>query len=61
MIAKLEDKVRDILAELDDEERRRAETLKNLKKTERGVHEYLYRSSEDSKNSERIKVRAIFN
>eukprot|EP00092_Neocalanus_flemingeri_P016779 GFUD01018148.1.p1 GENE.GFUD01018148.1~~GFUD01018148.1.p1 ORF type:complete len:1458 (+),score=511.32 GFUD01018148.1:400-4374(+) len=55
MIGKLEEKLRELVAEIDDEERRRAEALKNLKKTERGVNEYLYRSNEDTRNSERIK------
>ena len=56
MIGRLEEKIREIVAELDNEERRRSEALKNLKKTERGVNEYLYRASEDNRNSERIKV-----
>ena len=56
MIGRLEEKIREVVAELDNEERRRSEALKNLKKTERGVNEYLYRASEDSRNSERIKV-----
>ena len=41
---------------IDDEERRKADALKNLKKADRGIKEYLYRASEDQKNSERIKV-----
>ena len=48
--------MREVVAEIDNEERRRAEALKNLKKTERGVNEYIYRSNEDNRNSERIKV-----
>ena len=56
MIGRLEEKIREIVAELDNEERRRSEALKNLKKTERGVNEYLYRANEDNRNSERIKV-----
>jgi len=52
---KLEEKMRELVGEIDNEERRRAEALKNLKKTERGVNEYLYRSNEDNRNSERIK------
>ena len=55
-IGKLEEKMRELVGEIDNEERRRAEALKNLKKTERGVNEYLYRSNEDNRNSERIKV-----
>ena len=56
MIGRLEEKIRELVAELDNEERRRSEALKNLKKTERGVNEYLYRANEDSRNYERIKV-----
>ena len=56
MIGRLEEKARELVAEVDNEERRRAEALKNLKKTERGVNEYLYRSTEDNRNSEKIKV-----
>jgi myosin heavy chain 6/7 len=55
MIGRLEEKARELVAEVDNEERRRSEALKNLKKTERGVNEYLYRSNEDNRNSERIK------
>ena len=56
MIGRLDEKIRELVAELDNEERRRSEALKNLKKTERGVNEYLYRANEDNRNSERIKV-----
>ena len=56
MIGRLEEKARELVAEVDNEERRRSEALKNLKKTEREVIEYLYRSNEDNRNSERIKV-----
>ena len=56
MIGRLEEKARELVAEVDNEERRRAEALKNLKKTERGVNVYLYRSNEDNRNSEKIKV-----
>ena len=56
MIGRLEEKTRELVAKVDKEERRRAEALKKLKKTERGVNEYLYRSNEDNRNSEKIKV-----
>jgi hypothetical protein len=70
MIGKLEEKARELVAEVDKEERRRAEegqtrgrkraeALKNLKKTERGVNEYMYRSNEDNRNSERITLHII--
>ena len=53
---KLEERIRELVCQIDDEERRKADSLKNLRKTERGVKEYVYRSGEDQKNSERIKV-----
>ena len=53
---KLEERIRELVCNIDDEERRKADSLKNLRKTERGVKEYIYRSGEDQKNSERIKV-----
>ena len=55
-INKYEDKIRELVRQIDDEERRKADALKNLKKADRGIKEYLYRASEDQKNSERIKV-----
>ena len=56
---KLEERIRELVCQIDDEERRKADSLKNLRKTERGVKEYIYRSGEDQKNSERIKVNAV--
>ena len=53
---KLEERIRELVCQIDDEEIRKADSLKNLRKTERGVKEYIYRSGEDQKNSERIKV-----
>ena len=53
---KLEERIRELVCQIDDEERRKADSLKNQRKTERGVKEYIYRSGEDQKNSERIKV-----
>ena len=58
-INKYEDKIRELVRQIDDEERRKADALKNLKKAERGIKEYLYRASEDQKNSERIKVYSM--
>merc|ERR1712062_743873 len=51
----LEEILRELVAQVDDETRRMAEAVKNLKKTERGVKECNYRAGEDGKNSERIK------
>ena len=52
----MEERIRELIAQIDDEGRRMADALKNYRKTERGVKEYIYRSNEDKKNSERIKV-----
>lgn len=59
IIGKLEDKIRDLVAEIDNEGRKKSDALKNLKKTERSVNEFIYKSKEDQKNSERIKVKQI--
>ena len=55
-VSKHEDRIRELVRQIDDEERRKADALKNLRKAERGIKEYVYRSEEDQKNSERIKV-----
>ena len=56
VVGRLEERIRELVGQVDDEARRMAEAVKNLKKTERGVKECNYRAGEDSKNSERIKV-----
>merc|ERR1719411_536255 len=48
-------KIRELVGQIDDEGRRKADALKNFKKADRGVKEYIYRANEDQKNSERIK------
>jgi len=53
--SKLEERIRELVGQVDDESRRKADALKNFKKTDRGVKEYIYRANEDQKNSERIK------
>ena len=55
MVGRLEERIRELVGQVDDEARRMAEAVKNLKKTERGVKECNYRAGEDGKNSERIK------
>ena len=60
IIGKLDDKIRDLVAEIDNEGRKKSDSLKNLKKTERSVNEYIYKSKEDQKNSKRIKVKNVF-
>ena len=56
MMMKLEERVRELTGQIDDEGRRTADAQKNFRKAERGVKEYIYRGNEDKKNSERIKV-----
>lgn len=50
VISKLEARLRDIEAELDEEKRRHAETLKILRKKERTVKEIVIQCEEDQKN-----------
>ena len=50
----LEGRVRELMGQVDDEARRTAKTVKNLKKW-RCAKECNYRAGEDNKNSERIK------
>jgi chromosome segregation ATPase len=50
IISKLEARVRDIEAELDEEKRRHAETIKILRKKERTVKEVMIQCEEDQKN-----------
>ena len=59
MLMKLEERVRELTGQIDDEGRRTADAQKNFRKAERGVKEYIYRGNEDKKNSERIKVRSL--
>lgn len=55
MMTKVEERIRELVSQIDDEGRRKADALKNFKKADRGVKEYIYRANEDQKNSERIK------
>merc|ERR1719244_1099846 len=55
MVVKMEERIRELIVQIDDEGRRMADALKNYRKTERGVKEYIYRGNEDKKNSERIR------
>ena len=57
VVGRLEERIRELVALMDDETRRMSEAVKNLKRTERGMKECNYRAGEDGKNSERIKVR----
>ncbi|XP_035686559.1 myosin-6-like [Branchiostoma floridae] len=54
-LQKLETKNHDLEAELDAEQRRHQETLKNLRKNERRLKEMTFQSDEDRKNQERLQ------
>lgn len=55
MIAKLENRVRDLEGELDSEQRRHAETQKNMRKADRRLKELAFQADEDRKNQERLQ------
>ena len=55
-LAKMETRTRELESELDAENRRLADTQKNLRRSERGVKELSYTKDEDRKNSERMQA-----
>merc|ERR1719479_775754 len=52
MAAKLENRIKDLEAELDGEQRRLGDATKNYRKAERGIKELTFRQDEDRKNAE---------
>lgn len=54
-LAKLEQRVRELEAELDGEQRRHAESQKTMRKSERRMKELSFQSDEDRKNHERMQ------
>merc|ERR550532_593131 len=54
IIAKLEQRVTELEAELDSEQRRHAETQKNMRKADRRLKEIAFQADEDRKNQERL-------
>merc|ERR1711978_341001 len=52
---KMETRIRELESELDAENRRRADTLKNLRRSERRINELTFASDEDRKNHERMQ------
>lgn len=54
-IQKLEQRVRELEAELDSEQRRHTDAQKNLRKSERRIKELTFQSEEDRKNHERMQ------
>jgi len=55
IIQKLEQRVRELEMELDSEQRRHAETQKNMRKADRRLKELAFQSDEDRKNQERLQ------
>jgi len=54
-LGKLENRVRELEAQFDDEARRHADAQKNLRKCERRIKELTFQSDEDKKNHERMQ------
>merc|ERR1712071_646389 len=54
-VQKLEARMRELENELDSEQRRTAESIKNTRKIERKVKEITYQSEEDKKNLSRVQ------
>ena len=53
---KMETRIRELESETDAEARRMADTMKNLRKSERHIKEITYAQDEDRKNHERMQV-----
>merc|ERR1712142_848203 len=54
-LTKLENRVRELEGQLDDEARRHGDAQKNLRKCERRIKELTFQSDEDKKNHERMQ------
>ncbi len=52
---KMDSRIRELESELDAEQRRFGDALKNLRKSERGIKELAFASDEDRKNHERMQ------
>merc|ERR1712140_46491 len=55
VISKLEQRIHELETELDNEQRRHAETMKNARKADRRMKELAFQSDEDRKNAERLQ------
>lgn len=53
---KMETRIRELESELDAENRRLADSQKNLRKSERFIKDYCYGTDEDRKNNERMQA-----
>merc|ERR1711978_549427 len=56
MIQKLEQRVRELEVELDNEQRRHADSAKGLRKQDRRLKELAFQSDEDRKNQDRLQA-----
>lgn len=54
-IASLQSRLKDLNSDLDSEQRRHAETLKNFRKMERRMKELAFQADEDQKNQSRLQ------
>merc|ERR1712050_562510 len=52
---KMDTRIRELESELDAENRRQADTLKNLRRSERRINELTFAGDEDRKNHERMQ------
>merc|ERR1711973_721908 len=52
---KMETRIRELESEMDAESRRQADTLKNLRRSERRINELTFAQDEDRKNHERMQ------
>ncbi|XP_055507873.1 myosin-16-like [Leucoraja erinacea] len=55
MIQKLETKIKELESELDTEQKRHVETVKNLRKNERRLKELIFQTDEDHKTNQRMQ------
>merc|ERR1719394_640109 len=53
---KMETRIRELESELDAENRRQADAVKNLRRSERRIKELSFASDEDRKNHERMQA-----
>merc|ERR1712039_950202 len=55
-MTRMDTRIRELESELDAEDRRNADSLKNLRKSERKIKELTYSQEEDRKNHERMQA-----
>merc|ERR1712112_60955 len=55
-VNKMDARIRELQSEMDAESRKAADSLKNLRKSERKIKELTYQQEEDRKNHERMQA-----